>query len=219
MLQNRSYRDRLGEDVTDKMFAWSKEVNPDVTLYLNEYDVIDGKITDKYVDMIKDFQRRGLPVGGIGCQAHFYNEKVDFNKISDSLDKLSQFNLPIKITELSMSVKDEQLKAELLDRFLRLAFSKPAVSAIIFWGFWEEIQWLPQAALWKKDWTPTPAAAAYRNLVFDQWSTKTKGTADDKGIFKVRGFLGDYTINVTGDGLAKEIQVQLPKEGKTVTIQ
>ena len=71
----------------------------------------------------------------------------------------------------------------------------------------------------KKDWTPTPAAAAYRNLVFDQWSTKTKGTADDKGIFKVRGFLGDYTINVTGDGLAKEIQVQLPKEGKTVTIQ
>jgi endo-1,4-beta-xylanase len=218
MLHHHWYESRLGEDIIDKMFQWAKQANPNVVLYVNEFDVIDGKLTDKYIEQIKEFQRRGLPVGGIGVQAHFYNEKVDFDKISDSLDKLSQFNLPIKITELSMSVKDEKLKAQLLDKFLRLCYSKPAVSAIVFWGFWEEVQWLPQAALWKKDWTPTPAGLAYRNLLFNTWWTKTKGVADDKGICRVQGYRGDYKITISSDGKSKEVETQLHKEGKTLTV-
>jgi len=218
MLHHRWYQSRLGEDIVDKMFAWAKQVNPNGILYVNEFDVIDGKMTDQYINQIKSFQERGLPVGGIGCQAHFYNEHLDFDKISESLDKLSQFNLPIKITELSMSVKDENLKAKLLDRFLRLCYSKPAVGAIVFWGFWEKTQWLPQAALWKKDWTPNPAANAYRNLVFNQWWTHEKGIADEKGIYRIRGTLGQYKISVQTDGRSKEIQTDLGKDNKTLEI-
>jgi GH35 family endo-1,4-beta-xylanase len=218
MLHHHWYESRLGEDIIDNMFLWAKQANPQAVLYVNEFDVIDGKLTNAYVEQIQGFLDRGLPVGGIGCQAHFYNENLDFDKISESLDKLSKFNLPIKITELSMSVKDEEIKAKRLDQFLRLCYSKPAVSAIVFWGFWEEIQWLPQATLWKKDWTITPAGQAYRNLVFGEWWTNEKGTADEKGIYRVRGHLGDYKITVSSEGEQKELQAELRREGKTVEV-
>ena len=80
------------------------------------------------------------------------------------------------------------------------------------WGFWEGANWLPISSLYRRDWTPTPAAEAYRNLVFKEWWTKTQQSADAQGQLEVRAFFGKHRISTDG----KEVIVDLKKrEGIT----
>ena len=67
-------------------------------------------------------QRRG--VRGIGLQAHFEGAP-DMARIQKALDRLSRFNLPIKITEFDCWAKDEAVQAQALDDVYRIAFASP----------------------------------------------------------------------------------------------
>jgi len=123
---------------------------------------------------------------------------VSPSHVQKTLDKLAQFNLPIKITECLFIFDDEQTQAEQLRKLFPIYFAHPNVEAILMWGFWEGAHWKPHVAMWKKDWTPTPQALAYRDLVFRQWWTEVSGTANGEGVFKTRGFYGDYKITSNG---------------------
>jgi GH35 family endo-1,4-beta-xylanase len=132
----------------------------------------------------------------------------DPQKVQSTLNRLGQFGLPIKITEYDFSTTDEQAKAKHLRQFYTICFAHPAIEGILMWGFWEGAHWRPKAALWKHDWTETPAAEAYRDLVFNEWWTKEAGKADSNGTYHTRAFYGKYTIESQG----KKQQVILPKE-------
>jgi len=81
------------------------------------------------------------------------------------------------------------------------------------WGFWEGSNWLPASSLYKRDWTPTPAATAYKNLIFKTWWTNEKGKANNKGEFATPAFFGKYKVTV--DGKTKEVDLTKTK-GKSV---
>ena len=82
------------------------------------------------------------------------------------------------------------------------------------WGFWEGDHWQPHTAMWKKDWSPTPQALAYRDLVFNQWWTQITGKADLNGDFKADAFYGDYIVTSNG----KTKNVTLSKKDKSVRV-
>jgi endo-1,4-beta-xylanase len=98
--------------------------------------------------------------------------------------------------------------------FFPICFAHPNVEAILMWGFWEVGHWQPHTAMWKKDWTPTPQALAYRDLVFNKWWTQTSGKADTDGTFKARAFYGDYIITSNG----KTRKVTLSKKDKSTQV-
>jgi len=81
------------------------------------------------------------------------------------------------------------------------------------WGFWEGANWIPASSLYKRDWSPTPAAEAYKNLIFNEWWTKESGTANRKGIFSTSAFYGKYRITVGGN--SKEVDLAREK-GKLI---
>lgn len=203
------YRRRLGEGIIRDIAEWAKQGNPRAVLYLNEQGSLanGGRNADKYVALIRKMLDQGVPVGGIGCQGHFRN-MFDPEQVQKTLDRLAQFSLPIKITEYDFNSSDEQLKAEHLRQFYEICFAHPAVEGILMWGFWEGAHWRPGAALWKRDWSETPAAKAYRNLVFEKWWTSRTGKADSEGICRVRAFYGNYSVESLG---AKQ-QVLLQKD-------
>ena len=70
------------------------------------------------------------------------------------------------------------------------------------WGFWEGANWIPVSSLYRRDWSPTPAAEAYRDLVFKQWWTTWQGKADAQGRCEVRAFYGRHRVDRRrqGDG-------------------
>jgi GH35 family endo-1,4-beta-xylanase len=67
---------------------------------------------------------------------------VDADGMLRRLDRLGELGLPIHLTEISFCTPDAQQRAEALETFLRLAYSHPAVKAIMLWGFWEKRHWL-----------------------------------------------------------------------------
>jgi endo-1,4-beta-xylanase len=220
MLHGDFYKSKFGENIYVDMFKWAKDTDPDAKLYVNDYEILETSICEKYVEHIERLLENGAPIGGIGIQGHLLKgEALSSDRIKKVLDKLAQFNLPIKITEFDMRTLNEEAKVKGLQNLYKTCFEYPSVDGILMWGFWQNSHWLASSrnkmyavegytALWKKDWTPTPSVDAYRNLVFDEWWTNREEKADQKGICSIDAFYGSHLVESNG----RQKQVELKKE-------
>ena len=230
MIHGNYYEDRLGADITKKMADWAMQGDPGIKLYLNDYDILTGNKLNEYMAQIRLLLKQEVPIAGIGVQGHLHAESFDRNEVTRALDSLAQFNLPIKVTEfnmpgqrskyykdrnLVMTPEEEKQKASDLVDYYRICFAHPAVDGILMWGFWEGANWIPQSSLYKRDWTPTPAADAYHDLIYKEWWTKESGKTNRKGEYSIPAFYGKYKITVDG----KSQTVYLDKEKGQVVVQ
>lgn len=199
MLHGNFFRSRLGDRIVDNMFARCAKADPHARLYLNEYDILNRKLVEAYSKQIRTLLDRGVPVGGIGIQAHI-RENISVGTMQSSIDTLAKLGLPIKITEVSVVADTEARKAQVLTDLYRVAFAHPAVRGITLWGFWEGAAWEPKTALYDRQFKPLPAAIAYRKLVLEQWRTNTTGktgnVGDRTGLYSTRAFFGTYQVTV-----------------------
>ena len=175
---------------------------------------------------IRTLLKQGVAIAGIGVQAHSHLETFDRQVLRDALDSLAIFNLPIRVTEfnlpgmrskyksLQMTAEQEASKAKEIVDYYKICFAHPAVEGILMWGFWEGANWVPSSSLYKRDWTPTPAAEAYRNLVFSEWWTKESGVTGRNGVYSTPAFYGKYRVTV--NGVSKEIDLAKDKGKVTV---
>jgi endo-1,4-beta-xylanase len=225
MINGNFFRRRLGYGIVNEMAYMAKAGNPDAVLFVNDYGILveNGFNADPYIDQIEALLANGVPIGGIGCQSHFVSSHKNDSSgraaatpehVQKTLDKLAKFNLPIKITECLVAADNEQGMAEELRWFFPVCFAHPKVEAILMWGFWAGAHWQPQTAMWRKDWSATPQALAYRDLVFNKWWTQTAGIADKDGSFRTRAFYGDYLITSNG----KTQKVTLGKKDKSTEV-
>ena len=221
MIHGNYYEDRLGPDITKKMAEWAQNGDPDIRLFLNDYDILTGNKLLDYMSHIRLLLKQGVPIAGIGVQGHLHAETFNRDQLKRALDSLATFGLPIRITEFNipgqrseyhrnnirtMTAEAEELKAKDLVDYYKICFAHPAVEGILMWGFWEGANWIPVSSLYKRDWTPTPAATAYRNLIFDEWWTRETGKSDNTGKFSTSAFYGKYKVTV--DGVSKEVDLR-----------
>jgi endo-1,4-beta-xylanase len=226
MLHGNYYDQRLGPDITRDMAQWMRQEDPGAVLYLNDYDILTGKRLEDYVVQIRKFLDQGVPVGGIGVQGHLHGDSFDPVALQNALDRLAQFKLPVRVTEFNfpgqrskyynqraarLSDQEEQAKAKAIVDYYRICFAHPAVQGILMWGFWEGGNWIPVSSLYRRDWSPTPAAIAYRDLVFKQWWTDWRGHADAQGRCEVPAFFGKHRVTSGG----KELVVHLEQSTRT----
>jgi GH35 family endo-1,4-beta-xylanase len=211
------------------MANWMKEADPDARLFVNDYDVLTGNRLADYIKHIRGLLEQGVPLAGIGVQGHLHGESFEPEALYNALNELAKIGLPIRVTEFNMpgqrstfmrrrnlklTSEQEHAKAKALMDYYRICFSHPAVEGILMWGFWEGANWIRQSSLYHRDWTPTPAAHAYRDLVFKQWWTRWKGKADENGQCRIRAFYGKYAV--TSGPETKELL--LSKEKGKVTV-
>ncbi|MEW6233747.1 MAG: endo-1,4-beta-xylanase [Candidatus Omnitrophota bacterium] len=229
MIHGNFYEERLGPEITKQMADWFHQEDPDTPLYVNDYDILTGKRLDDYVKHIRHLLDTGVAIEGIGVQGHFHGMTFDPKALQNTLDTLAQFKLPIRITEFNLpgqlwpyfedrqrklTEEEEKTKAEHLSEYYRICFAHPAVDGILMWGFWEGANWIPVSSLYKRDWTPAPAAHAYRDLVFNKWWTKFDGKTNTEGICEVPAFYGQYRVTVNG----KERTAKLMKKDGKATV-
>jgi endo-1,4-beta-xylanase len=220
MIHGNYYENRLGPDITKKMAQWARNGDPEIQLYLNDYDILTGNRLDDYMAHIRLLLHQGIPVAGIGVQGHLHEDTFDRAELKRSLDSLATFHLPVRITEFNMpgqrskyhreqittmTPEEEALKARELVDYYRICFAHPAVEGILMWGFWAGANWIPVSSLYHKDWSPTPALTAYRDLLFKEWWTTEKGETDRTGQYTVPAFYGKYAVTV--DGKTKEVNL------------
>jgi endo-1,4-beta-xylanase len=228
MIHGNYYEDRLGPEITKLMAQWAHNGDPDAKLWLNDYDILTGNRLADYMTQIRTLLKQGVPIAGIGVQGHLHAETFDRSQLKNALDSLAVFKLPIRITEFNMpgqrskyykekifkmTPQEEELNAREIVDYYKICFSHPAVEGILMWGFWEGANWIPVSSLYRRDWSPAPAAEAYHNLIFKEWWTKESGSTGKKGIFSTSAFFGKYKITV--NGISKEVDLTKEK-GKVI---
>jgi hypothetical protein len=88
------------------------------------------------------------------------------------------------------------VEANFMRDFLTMVFSHPAVESFVMWGFWSGAHWRNNAPIFRSDWSLKPSGQVFLDLVFRRWWTDTTGVTGPDGSWSVRGFLGDYAVEV-----------------------
>jgi endo-1,4-beta-xylanase len=228
MIHGNYYEDRLGPEITKRMAEWAHNGDPDAKLWLNDYDILTGNRLADYMKQIRSLLKQHVPIAGIGVQGHLHAESFDRDALRSALDSLAVFNLPIRITEFNMpgqrskyyreniqimTPEEEKARAKDLVDYYKICFAHPAVEGILMWGFWEGANWIPVSSLYKRDWSPTPAAIAYRDLIFREWWISKTVTAGKDGVYAQPAFFGKYRVTV--NGASKEVELK-KSEGKLI---
>jgi len=175
------------------------------------------------------FLENQVAIDGVGVQGHLHGDSFDPVKLHHALDILAKAGLPLCITEfnfpgqrsrvyqkrnIKLTPEEEQAKAKALVDYYRICFAHASVKGILMWGFWERANWIPQSSLFLRDWTATPAAEAYRDLVFNQWWTRCDGKADKDGNYRIPAFFGTHRVIIDGH----EKRVELKKSAGQATV-
>lgn len=225
-IPNRVLQDILGDWELVRWFQLAREADPDVRLFVNEYDIETkgGKNLLKqqqYLDLIQTLLDGGAPLGGIGIQGHFGTDLTHPQRVYDILDRFASFQLPLQITEFDISTADEQLQADYTRDYMTVCFSHPAIDSFLIWGFWEGRHWRPEAALYRRDWSEKPNAQVWRDLIYREWWTNADGETGEDGSFSVRGFLGEYEVEVVvGErSVAKPFRLERGSAGLEVVLE
>ncbi len=210
MVPGHYYKDRLGEAIRIWMFQRAHEIDPNCTLFVNEYNVIEGGYSlDACMQLVQGLLDNGAPVQAIGAQCHF-TSGFDRWTIINRFDKLATLGLPIWCTEFDMADPNEYVRANELEDFYRIAFSHPAVQGILMWGFWENSHWRKNCHIVNADWTLNEAGRRYEALL-KEWTTNTEGITDPNGVLSFRGFHGTYKITIVPvEGAPATVSVDLP---------
>lgn len=181
----------------------AKENDPEALLMYNDNGLLINNPTkqDQVIELIRELQGRGAPIEGLGMQSHLGTPHiVTPENALKSLDKMSNLNLPIFITELDIGTEGHwDFQAEYIRDLLTALYSHESVHGIIQWGFWEGHHWRPDTALYTTDWTPRPAGLAFEEIMFNEWETHVTRITNQSGIVSEECFHGDFEITAKYD--------------------
>jgi endo-1,4-beta-xylanase len=145
-----------GTAYVEQAFRWARAADPDALLFYNDYDTegINPK-SDAVYAMVKDFRARGVPIDGVGIQAHIVDlEAKDLDTLEANLARLAALGLQIHITEMDVGlpvgadggVADEaslKRQAEIYRRVADACLRQPRCTAFQTWGFTDRYTWIP----------------------------------------------------------------------------
>lgn len=94
----------MGPEFMEKAFHLAHEADPDCHLIYNDYGMDDPKRRDFVVELVKKYQKKGVPIHGIGMQGHYNIETPDIKKIEASIEAFASTGLKVHFTELDIDV-------------------------------------------------------------------------------------------------------------------
>ena len=144
---------RITADELEKQGATGK-------LYYNDYETQNPRKRDLIYEMVEEMLELGIPIDGIGHQAHMTLVHPPVDLLVESIEKMASLGLDNQITELDMSIytfdgqksygsydniPDDVLETQ-ADRydevFQALRDLSDSVSSVVFWGISDDHTWL-----------------------------------------------------------------------------
>jgi endo-1,4-beta-xylanase len=153
-----------GEEYIAKAFQWAHEADPNALLFYNDYNEISAVKREKIYKLVKGLKDAGVPIHGVGLQAHWAVNEPSREQLDSTLKKFADLGLKIQITELDISVYPkehnarerrpedantaftaEKEKAQ-LEKY-KMCFElfekyKNAISGVTFWNISDKYSWL-----------------------------------------------------------------------------
>lgn len=219
-------------DYTSLPFVWANESDPDVLLAFNEaHAITPNEKMDHFQSILSDFKKNDIPFDVIGIQAHINRtDRFRLETIMEMIGKYKQYGKPIHITEFTPCSDElpidnswkqgkwtEEEQADYSAKFYKTCFSIPEVESIGWWDVTDYSSWQPKGGMLREDLSPKPVYNVLKDLIHNQWRTKTEGKTGKNGLCKFRGFQGKYEITIQdskGKITKSEIHVKKDAENK-----
>ena len=204
----------------DKYFPLNRLIINDYHVFEQAY----RENRSQYYMQIERLMNNGIThLDSIGMQFHsFFGKdmekdiaKTRYNPVYlyEVLNKYAQLGKKIQITEMTIpahsnSPEDEEVQAELIKNLYSVFFSHPAMEAIIYWNVVDGYAaWAPQGDMTvgenvyyggvrRFDLSEKPASKVIKDLFSNVWHTEAEETTDENGKAKLRGFYGEYEMEI-----------------------
>ncbi|MEA1997504.1 MAG: endo-1,4-beta-xylanase, partial [Gemmatimonadota bacterium] len=216
-------------DYVEPAFRWAYMANPEAQIILNEFhQITDKTIRERFFELVQELKKRGVPVSGLGIQAHMPGEEwYSPEDLWETFDYFSQLGYPLHITEFIPQSAGRKItggwrkgvwtldaQAEFAEQFYRLCFGHPSIASITWWGLTDRYIWLPGGGLTTEEYTPKPAYETLKRLIHEEWKTSLSAVTDSEGLVRFRGFYGRYEVKLTtGDGRTHPFKTALKSKG------
>ena len=161
-----------------RAFQYAHEADPEALLFYNDFELCDAKKPKKIeavIAMVEDFQKRGIPIHGLGMQMHI-GVSADNDAITRGMRRLAATGLRVHISELDIMASDwkkdptlvytNELQQKQSDKYRFVAETyKESVPprqrhGITVWGVSDAVTWInPNFGL--RDW-PLPFDENYQ---------------------------------------------------------
>ena len=178
-LRRHIWYNAMGEEYIKIAFAAAREADPQAQLFINEYGLEqDGDRWDTFLALVTRLKSQGVPIDGVGLQAHIYDIKedaIDPAVLRSHIQVLAKLGLLVRISEMDVdSSGGTNVQAKQYSDVLQACLAE---SSCISWSTWgvsdaynvwqDESQKLQhgQDLLWGSDYQPTPATGALTNVL------------------------------------------------------
>ena len=119
-LKPTPWHDIIGDDYIEIAYKAAHKADPNCKLLYNDYNMYQKEKTDFIINMVENLRAKGIPIYGIGSQAHMFLEHPTLEEVEYWLKKCSDAKIPLHITEMDISVLPNAWKhkgANVQDRF------------------------------------------------------------------------------------------------------
>ncbi|MFB7927483.1 endo-1,4-beta-xylanase [Streptomyces sp. NPDC056039] len=169
----------LGPGYIADALRWAHQADPRVKLYLNDYNIEGiGPKSDAYYKLAKELKADGVPLHGIGLQAHLALQYGYPTTLEDNLRRFSRLGLDTSLTEVDVRMilpaTDEKLaqQAEWYRDLTEACLAVRRCVGVTLWDYTDKYSWIPAffpgqgAALpWDEQLRPKPAYFALREAL------------------------------------------------------
>ena len=119
-LKPTPWYDIIGEDYIKIAYQAAHNADPNCKLLYNDFNMYQKEKIDFIIQMVLELRAQGVPIHGIGSQAHMFMQHPELSQVEYWLEQCTKAKIPLHITEMDISVLPNAWKhkgASVEDRF------------------------------------------------------------------------------------------------------
>ncbi len=143
------WQQKLGDGYIAEAFRAARAADPAVKLYYNDYNTDGvGAKSDAVYNMVKSFLQQGVPIDGVGLQAHLIVGQVP-GSMRQNIQRFVDLGVEVAITELDIRMPTPATAAKLATQASDYKAAADACLAvagcvgITTWGLSDKYSWIP----------------------------------------------------------------------------
>ncbi len=142
-------------DAIDLAFSLARAADPNARLFLNEIfaDSVEAKF-EGLVALVTGMKARGVPVDGVGLQAHYVLHSPDGAILAERIAALAALDVDVELTELDISITlfDDAVdpyaaQAEAYREIVGACLSVTRCTGVTTWNVHDGLTWLDTDSL------------------------------------------------------------------------
>ena len=181
MIRDSVWSRAMGESYIAKAFTTARQTDPNAKLFINEFGLEeDGERWDYFFSLVKRLKSQGVPIDGVGFQAHVYEsgDRINTATLKSHMNELAKIGLLSRISENDVYSDDgQQVQAAQYAAVLKACLDTPSCTSYTTWGVSDRYDMFRdddnslqygEDFLWDKNMQPTPAVDAMRKIIISQ---------------------------------------------------